>query len=198
MFSDKKKKDEDEDFIAEEGVISEDVEIEEEEGNLAQRVKDLKSKLKTTEMEKAINLDGWQRERADFLNFKRRTNDEKTKEREYATAKYIEKLLPFADSFELAQKSIIENSSIDDNTKNGLKGIATQLGELMSEYGVTKLSPSIGAPFDPIEHEALSTIDVENESQSNTIQGVIQSGYSIGNTIVRPARVIVGQFDSKN
>jgi molecular chaperone GrpE len=171
-------------FVADEESQHDDVELSDEEGNLTKKLKDLKAKLKTTEMEKAINLDGWQRERADFLNFKRRASDEKIREKETSTAKHLEKLLPFCDSFELALKSITENTAIDTNTKNGLRGIGTQLNGLIDEYGVSKISPPIGSHFDPNMHEALSTIEVDNEKESNTIREIIQSGYSVNGTVI--------------
>jgi len=195
MFSDKNKKDDEEESIIDAEHIADDIELEEEEGNVAQKLKNVKEKLKTTEMEKAINLDGWQRERADFLNFKRRVSEDKVREREMATAKFIDTLLPFCDSFELALRSITENINTDEGTKNGLWGIATQLSELLAGYDVVTIAPPLGTPFNPVEHEALSIVSVEAEDEAHTVREVIQSGYKIGETVIRPARVVVGQLE---
>lgn len=170
---------------------SEDVEIEDEENLSGDKIKAMREKLRAAEKAKQENLDGWQRARADFLNYKRRTEEDAKRFGEYGTAKFVETLLPLFDSFTLAmQGTAWENA--DKNFKAGFQMIRSQLDQILRELKVETVDPKDSA-FDPRYHEAISDVEVEEEKDENVVIETIQPGYMIGETTIRPARVVVGR-----
>src|SRR4029079_3644156 len=79
-----------------------DIIVDEENETPEALVKKLKEKIKTLEKEKQENMDGWQRERADFINFKKRMETEKFEVIKYANESLVEELIPVLNSFEMA------------------------------------------------------------------------------------------------
>jgi molecular chaperone GrpE len=173
---------------------SDDLELEESEGLGADKVKAIREKLRECEKMKQENLDGWQRARADFLNFKRRTEEDAKRQSEQGVAKYVETILPLFDSFALAMKGSAWDEA-DTNFKYGFEMIRSQLGSILKELRVETVDP-MGAPFDPRYHEAISEAEVEDEALVQVVIETVQPGYKIGDTTIRPARVVVGKKQS--
>jgi len=189
--------DEKEDIFGDEIVADEvaegqfsDLEIEAEESLSKDKLKDLRTKLAACEKEKQEHLDGWQRSRADFLNYKRRTEEESSQKAAQGVAKYVETLLPLLDSFALATKGTAWDTA-DANFKKGFEMIRSQLDSILKDLKVQTIDPK-GAAFDPRYHEAIMEQPVESDAQYNTILETVQPGYQIGDTVIRAARVIVG------
>jgi molecular chaperone GrpE len=189
--------DEKEDIFGEEIVADEvgeshfpDVELEDEEALSKDKLKDLRTKLAASEKQKQEYQGGWQRARADFLNYKRRTEEESSQKAAQGVAKYVETLLPLLDSFALATKGTAWDTA-DANFKRGFEMIRSQLDTILKDLKVQTIDPK-GAAFDPRYHEAIMEQPVENEAQHNTILETVQPGYQIGDTVIRAARVIVG------
>jgi molecular chaperone GrpE len=169
----------------------ENLELEEEEVLSRDRLKKIRFELTACHKEKQEYLDGWQRARADFLNLKRRSEDDGVKFREQAVVRHVETLLPVLDSFALATAST-EWEQADPKFKAGFTLIQSQLDAILKEYGVTKLSPH-GALFDPTFHDAISEEAVEDTVDDGMVRRVVQPGYTLKETVIRPARVIVGR-----
>ena len=155
----------DEEFVSEE-------EAEGGEGAL----KKLREKLKKAVEEKQEYLEGWQRARADFVNYKREEASMHGDKEERIKADLIESLLPALDALELALKHH------DDPT---LKMIEKQFLSALKKMGVEKFGEK-GEEFDPHKHEALA-----KQSEEHVVISVERSGYSIGDKIIRPAQVII-------
>lgn len=179
-----KKKHIDDEFIPE-AAAPDDMDLEDAEEVAEDKLKKLRDELKACQKEKQDNLDGWQRERADFLNYKRRAGEEKEREREVMQKRFIEKLLPLADSFDqaLADPSW---QTMDGAWKSGIEATRTQLARTFAELGVEEITAE-GKDFNPHEHEAVS-----HDGEGDTVTAVLQKGYRVGTTIIRPARVVVG------
>lgn len=161
----------------------------------------LKKKLKHAEEEKRAAQEDLQRSRADFLNARKRLEDERLRDRQRAVMSHIEELIPLCDSFEMAMSDKAAWEKTDAMWRKGIEGINAQLDRLLTNYKVTRVSP-LGEPFNPREHEALSMSPVTEQSAHDTVITVVQSGYRIthpdGTTeLIRPARVIIGTFDQK-
>lgn len=184
---------EDDDVIIENGeeVTEGELELEDEEELSAEKMKKLRDKLRTCEKEKQEHLDGWQRARADFLNYKRRTEEDMKRQGEQGVAKTVELLLPLLDSFALATKGKAWDEA-DTGFRAGFEMIRAQLDGIMKELGVEILDPT-GHPFNPHDHEALSEVAVDDDSKDNTVVETIQPGYRMKDTVIRAARVIVGK-----
>jgi molecular chaperone GrpE len=175
----------------------EDTALEEDEEHSKDTIKKLKVKLKEVEKEKMEVLETLQRTKAEFLNARKRLEEEKLVDRERAVDKHIEKLLPLCDSFYMAQSNKAAWENIDETWKKGIESIQNQLQSLLYSYEVTQVHP-VGEVFDPVSHEALMHVPVVKKEEDGMVVAVIQNGFMRthnGKThIIRPARVSVGQF----
>lgn len=136
-----------------------------------------------------------QRTQADFVNYRRRNEEDKANFVKYATSDIIEQVLPVMDNFALAAKHVpaeIESSS----WVIGVKAIEKQLEQVLLANGLTKVETT-GQTFDPNQHEALA--EVTDETQAD---GVITSeeapGYLLNGKLIRPAKVIVNKVHGEN
>ncbi len=180
--------------------INDEVEVEEAEEHQADTIKKLKAKLKEAEEAKREALEDMQRAKADFLNARRRLEEERLRDRERSTISHIEDLIPLCDSFEMAMSNKDAWEKTDAIWRKGVEGIYAQLSSILASNRVEAVSPQ-GEHFDPTKHEALSTASVAKAEENDTIVNVIQKGYVLkkadGNTeVIRPARVIIGHFEN--
>ncbi|MCD8188080.1 MAG: nucleotide exchange factor GrpE [Ruminococcus sp.] len=122
---------------------------------------------------------------AEYDNYRKRTFKEKTETYNNAVSRTVESLLPVVDSFERS----LETDCSDENFKNGMNMIFTQLMGIMEKLGVTEVS-GVGAEFDPNVHNAISQQD-ETDYASGYVCMVYQKGYKLGDKLIRPAMVAV-------
>lgn len=162
----------------------EDESLETEEERIADKLKKLKDKLKLAEKDKMSALEELQRAKADFLNARRRLDEDRVNDRERMTARLIEDLLPFADSFDMAMNDSAF-ASAPDNLKKGLQGIYLQLSSILRGYGVVPFGQT-GDVFDPNIHEALA-----DNGNGSVVKDVVLKGYKMNDRIVRHAKVTV-------
>ena len=167
-----------------------ELELADVEENSKSKIKSLQTKLKDCEAEKKQHLDGLQRAKADFLNTKKRLEEEKVRAGERAMNDHIERLLPLCDSFTMAMSNTEAWEAIDDSWRKGMEAIYTQLQGILKSYNVVKVDPT-GEQFDPNRHEALGTEDSDLESE--TVSTVIQQGYERNGEIIRPAKVVLSK-----
>lgn len=173
--------------------------LEEIETSSNDKLKLLRNKLKACEAEKMEHLEQAQRAKAEFLNARKRLEDEKLEAKERAVDAIIEKLVPLYDSFAMATTNEEVWNSVDENWRNGMDAIYSQLKSLLQSYNVTEVNPK-GELFDPEHHEAMGHEPVETESEHDVVVKVLQVGFirtTGGNERpVRPARVIVGNYSN--
>ena len=122
---------------------------------------------------------------AEFDNYKKRTERERFSTVEYVKAQTLKPFLPIFDNIERAKSSA--SSSAD--YQKGIEMIIKQLFEISGNIGLTPIGKQ-GETFDPQLHEAVMHIEDDNLPQ-NSIAQVLQKGYKVGDTIVRPAMVQV-------
>lgn len=171
-------------------------ELQDIEDNSAAAVKATKLKLKQSEEECRKLQDELQRTRADFLNARRRLEEEQKRDYGRTVVKVISDILPLCDSFELAMRNKESWEKADIVWRKGVEGIHAQLQGLLSRYQVIALDPT-GEPFDPHQHEALSLESVTDKAKHDTIITTVQSGYQLTHKdgtieLIRPARVTIG------
>jgi molecular chaperone GrpE len=175
----------------------EDLELSDEEATGAQKMKQLRQKLTKCNEEKSQILEDAAREKADFLNARRRLENERAQDRIRYTKKHIEALLPLSDSFEMARSNKDAWEKADENWRKGIEGIHTQLQQLIASYGVIEIDAE-GADFDPYKHEAIGMTPVTDQKLDHKVIHVLQKGYEIkdGDTmeVIRPARVTTGEL----
>lgn len=150
---------------------------EEEEHTGPGALKRLREKLAKAVEEKQEYLEGWQRSRADFANYKAQEATMHGDREERGKAKLIEELMPALDVLELSIKHHPED--------HNLKMIEKQFLDALKKLGVEKFG-TIGEEFDPVRHEALA-----KNSDNHTVISVERSGYKLNDTIIRPAQVII-------
>lgn len=149
-------------------------------------IKEIKEKLKECEKLKNEYLAGWQRARADFLNYKKNEMERIKEILKYASEELILKILPILDNIDIAEKKIPENLKNDENVK-GILQIKIQLLDFLKKQGVKEIN-SLGEKFDPNFHEVIEEIEAEDKEQGTVIEE-IQKGYIIYDKVLRPAKV---------
>lgn len=130
-----------------------------------------------------------QRERADFNNYRRRTEQEREANLGLAGEDLIRKVLALADDFDRAVESR-PASLADDPWADGVAAIDRKLRLLLESEGVTPIEADPGRPFDPAEHEAIANVPGTGQPEG-TIVDEIRRGYRIRDRILRPALVAV-------
>jgi molecular chaperone GrpE len=169
------------------------------EDNQKDIISSLRKKLKEAEEDKRTAQDDLQRARADFLNARKRLDEERQRDKQRSIVKHVEELLPLCDSFEMAMSNKEVWEKADENWRKGIEGIYAQLQSLLTQYNVTKLIP-LGEVFDPHRHEALSMTPVTDKTKHDTVVAVIQNGYEIDadtKELIRPARVAIGVYEEE-
>lgn len=146
----------------------------------------MKEKLKKTEEELKKQKEILLRTAAEYDNYRKRTEREKTTIYTDAEAETIAKILPVADNLERALSQ--EECSCED-LKKGVEMVNKQLIDALEKLGVTTMGKA-GDEFDPEIHNAVSHIEDKNMGE-NTIAQVFQKGYKIGDKIIRHAMVQV-------
>jgi len=153
-------------------------------------VEELKEKLEECERLKEEYLAGWQRERADFLNYKKGELERIGEIIKYGDLGLILKILPIADNFELAEKNLPENLKTDENVK-GILQTKNQILDFLKNQGVEEIK-SVGEKFDPNFHEVIEEVEVKDKEPGIVIEE-IQKGYKINGRLLRPAKVKISK-----
>jgi molecular chaperone GrpE len=153
----------------------------------------LRQKIKKLEAEKQEYLLLSQRTRADYINFKKEVEGSKVSDRKYATRKFIEELIPVLDAYDGARGNKEAWENVDQNWRIGVEYIFGQLLSVIEKEGVKRFGKE-GDVFDPMLHETMETVLVENREGNDVLVKVLQSGYMLHDTVIRPARVHVGIF----
>jgi molecular chaperone GrpE len=133
-------------------------------------------------------LEGWQRTRAEFANYKRRTEREITESRERGALDALSSLLPIIDDFERAIANVPEELQ-DNPWTSGTTLLMRKFEKLLAEYNVEVIDPT-GQPFDPSQHEAIG-MEASDTVESGHITVTLQKGYLSGERVLRPALVRV-------
>ena len=149
----------------------------------------LEDQIAKLQEESSINLAGWKRAQADYQNLQKTSSKEKLDIIKYASSDMITKLIPLFDNFELALKYTPEELK-DNQWVKGIEFILKQMQEMLIDQGVKIINP-LGEDFDPHQHEAVETIESEDESNKNKVIEVMQVGYKLEDKLIRSARVRV-------
>jgi molecular chaperone GrpE len=134
--------------------------------------------------------------RAEFANYKKRVEREQLEFANYIKGEILKEFMPVIDDF----KMMLEKSAAGENEQSvfeGAKLIFEKLMNILKKQGLEKIE-ALGKEFDPNIHEALLMQPTEDESQHNRVLSVFQEGFTIGEKLVRPTKVIVGQYNQNN
>jgi molecular chaperone GrpE len=148
----------------------------------------LKSELEEWKAKADEYLDGWQRARADYVNYKKRVEREQVQVHQNASASVIRRFLEVVDDLDLALKNRPQEG---DNAgwAEGVELIYRKLSAILEAEGVSIIDAD-GQYFDPNLHEAI-THEQHPELESGRIIAVVKKGYRLGDRVLRPAQVRV-------
>lgn len=173
-----------------EGAVSSSGETDEGSAEKVDELAALRQELEEQKTKAAEYLDGWQRARAEFANYKKRIEKEQEDMIKSANGVFIAKLLPVMDDFERAFQTLPP----DLMRMTWLEGIALiqrKLQFLLEQEGVTIIATE-GQMFDPISHEAV-TYEESEEHEEGQIIAEVQKGYKMGDKVLRPSLVRVAK-----
>jgi molecular chaperone GrpE len=134
-------------------------------------------------------LGALQRERAEFLNFKRRTTDERQAMLGLASEGLISKVLALADDFDRAVETRPDGIA-DDPWVEGIAAIDRKLRQLLESEGVSPIDAAPGTPFDPRVHEAVANVPNTGRPDGEVVEE-LRRGYKLRDRVIRPALVAV-------
>jgi len=146
----------------------------------------MEEKLEEAQKQAKDNLDKYIRQLAEFENFRKRSNSEKTAMYSNGVRDTVEKLLPVIDNFERAVEAADDK---EDPMYKGVEMILKQFMEILENLGVKEI-PSKGEPFDPNVHSAVMHVDDES-CDENIVVEVFQKGYTLVDKVIRPSMVKV-------
>ncbi len=138
-------------------------------------------------------FDKYLRLQAEFENFRKRMEKEKTDFLKYSMERFFRELIPVIDNFELALESVEKSGDLAGLTE-GVKLIQKQLQDILQKEGLSLFS-SVGEIFDPTKHEAVMQIESETHNE-NTIVEEFKKGYYLNDRLLRPAQVAVAKKKS--
>jgi len=159
--------------------------------NFKEKKEELEKQLKECQEQKESYLEGWQRERANFINYKKEEMERVEGLVKYANTGLLMKVFPILDNFDAAEKEIPQKRKGEDNIK-GLLQIKKQLRDFLKKEGVEEIECE-GKRFDPALHEAVEMIDSEKGMESGVVVEEIQKGYIKKDEVLRPAKVKVSK-----
>jgi len=164
---------------------------------------EFKKQLEECEKKAAEYLSGWQRERADFLNYKKEEMERIGQLINYAKEEFIFEILPLMDNFEVIarQNFLSENLSGQEKERvekiiQGFIQIKIQFQDFLKSLGVEEIK-SIGEKFDPKFHESVEEVEPASPTDKGIKSGIIveeiQKGYKSNGRLLRPAKVKISK-----
>jgi molecular chaperone GrpE len=128
---------------------------------------------------------------AEFDNYRKRTMKEKSELILNGGKKVLESILPIVDDFERALANM-EKATDVNAVKEGVELIYNKFNSTLAQNGVKKIE-AIGQPLDTDRHEAIAVIPAPAEEQKGKIIDCVQAGYTLNDTVLRHAKVVVGE-----
>lgn len=128
---------------------------------------------------------------ADFENFRRRVSKEREVQRLQVHAGLLSRLLPLYEAAHRAREAVGKLPA-SDPVRRGVELLAHEWGALLEAEGVTPVA-AVGAPFEADRHEAVAEAPPSAEVPSGSVAEIVQQGYRMGSTLLRPAKVVVAR-----
>ncbi len=151
------------------------------------------AELETSRVQSDEYLAALQRERAEFLNFRRRTEEARLRDLGLAAEDLLRKVLAIADDFDLAIEQRPESIAADPWFE-GVSAIDRKLRVLLESEGVSPIEAAPGTPFDPREHEAIANVAGSGRAEGQIVEQ-LRRGYRLRERVLRPALVAVANAD---
>ena len=163
------------------------------EEDLNKTLKKLRADLKACRKEKDEYLLGWQKERADFINYKKQEEDRKVNFSESVRERILVRFLSVLDSFNMAMGNKEVWQRVDESWRRGMEHIRSQMSAVFEEYGIKAFGEE-GESFDPNIHQSIDMVETTNKELDHKIANVREKGYKLGERVIRPAGVNVYEY----
>ena len=147
----------------------------------------LKEQLSQLRDEKDKWMNKYYQELADVQNLRKEIQRDNQSLLEYRAMPFIEKLVPFMNSMDMAVKSEPKDPAVK-SWIDGIHMAYKQLWQVMAEEGLTEIDPKLGDEFDPAWMQSMQTVDGEKD---DAVAQVFMKGYKLKNRLVSPAMVVV-------
>lgn len=155
------------------------------------KLKKAREELRSCEKEKMEYLEGWQRARADHINYKKDEAKRLEDIARYLVENILNDLLPVLDSFDLADQNLHADGDAGSPPDRGILLIRNQFIDILKKRGLSPLAVVPGEEFNPEKHESMG--EVKSEHAQGKIAEVIQRGYAFRDRVLRPARVKIAK-----
>jgi molecular chaperone GrpE len=157
-----------------------------------QETDNMEEELEAERQRAAEYLDQAQRARAELVNYRRRTEEELARMQRQAGERIISRLLPAIDDLDRAIESMSEQER-SSSWGEGIRLVQRKIWSTLESEGVSAIE-SLGKPFDPSMHEAISM--QEGANGATIVVQEYQRGFMLGDRVLRPAMVVVGKPDN--
>ena len=174
-------------------IMDDEIISEEETENPKSYIKKLKDEIKQLKKDKTDLLTSWQKDKAEFINARRRDEETKSDVIKFANQILINDLLPIIDGYEQA-KSQPSWNTVDEAWRKGIEAIIDKIYAALRKAGVESYGQE-GDEFDPNIYEALGQEKTEDASKDHKIAIVMQKGYKMHDKVIRVALVKVYHFE---
>ncbi|MFA6274010.1 MAG: nucleotide exchange factor GrpE [Candidatus Paceibacterota bacterium] len=164
------------------------------EEDLKKTLKKFRADLKLCKREKEEYLTGWQKERADFVNYKKQEEERKSIFSEAVRERIIMRFLNVLDSFNMAFANKEAWEKVDENWRKGVEYIYSQMNSVFEEFNVKPIG-EIGESFDPSIYQSIEMLKTDQKEKDHKVAEIIQKGYALGDRVIRPARVNVFEYN---
>lgn len=164
--------------------------------SLKDKLTAVRKELAAVRAERDEHLAGWQRAKADLINYRRMVSEDQERDKARAKGAVVRSIIPALDSFETALTSD-SWQRVSAQWRDGVERIHNQLMKALAAEGVTVFGGA-GDTFNPAEHECMSVAQTDDPSKDHTVMQVLQKGYRIGTEVVRPAKVVVAQISTRS
>ncbi|HXK38088.1 MAG TPA: nucleotide exchange factor GrpE [Candidatus Paceibacterota bacterium] len=154
------------------------------------KIKRLREKLAEAQRAKQEYLDGWQRLKADYINLKKRSEEEKSELGNYVRESVVADLIPVLESFDMAFANKDAWEKVDPNWRMGVEYIHKQFMETLQNYGLSEVSP-LGEVFDPQHSTAIGNVHTDDQNLDHKVAEVVQKGYKMGDRLIKSPKVKV-------
>lgn len=170
-----------------------DIVSEEEMENPKGMLKKLKDEIKQLKQEKSDLLMNWQKDKAEFINARKRDEETKADVIKFSNQMLIADLLPIIDGYEQAKMQPTW-TSVDEAWRKGIGAIIDKVYAALQKTGVESYG-KVGDVFDPNIYEALGQEVTTEGLKDNTVSMIMQKGYKLHDKVIRPALVKVYHFE---
>ena len=148
---------------------------------------EFEEKLVQVEKERDEYLSGWQRAKADFINYKKDEINRLEQITKYGNEDLIMELVTVMDSFDLGLAALEKSGPVE----KGIYMIRSQIEDILKRRGLEKINVRVGDEYNP--NLAESIVEVESDRPPGIVVDIIEPGYTLNAKIIRPTRVKVSK-----